>query len=419
MELLWIGGALVVALAMFQMVWGLVDLMRRSSGAAAARQRQAELLEQRVLAARQVRTRQQAERFTWAGWRKFEVVRKVVEDQNKETASFYLAAHDGKAIAPFEPGQYLTFQIKVPGEAQAKVRCYSLSDCTRSDHYRVTIKRAVPPKDKPDAPPGVVSNHFLDQIDEGWILDAQAPRGDFYMRTDAEFPVVLIGGGVGVTPMVAMINHIAESQPSRQAWFFYCVRNHREHILRDHLIALDREHPNIHVHIAYSRPGDEDREGEDYHHAGRVDMELLKRVLPSNNFDFFMCGPGAMMDDLTEGLRDWGVPGDRIHTEQFGPSKSKKSKKDLAPPPPDAPQITFKRSDKTLTWNPQAEHIYELAMDNDIRLESGCLTGSCGACQVAIIEGDVEYDDEPSFECEAGSCLTCCCKPKGPVVLDA
>jgi len=120
--------------------------------------------------------------FSWSGYRKFEVVRKV--DEGGDIASFYLAPHDQKKLPPFLPGQYLTFRIDVHDsertEAKPVVRCYSLSDSpNHPDYYRVSIKKAPPPRDKPDAAPGLVSHYFHQNIKVGNILDVKSPTGKF------------------------------------------------------------------------------------------------------------------------------------------------------------------------------------------------------------------------------------------------
>src|SRR5258706_12615403 len=162
-------------------------------------------------------------------------------------------------------------------------------------------------------------------------------------------PVVLIAGGVGVTPMLAMANAIAASGLKREAWFFFGVRNVREHIHKAELEKLAAENENIHLHVCYSKPSANDVKGRDYQHEGRVSIELLKELLPSNNFEYYLCGNGAFMKSITDGLEVWGVPEADVHYEAFGPATVKKN----APEPTAVEtnflskvQVTFKRSNK-------------------------------------------------------------------------
>ena len=185
---------------------------------------------------------------------------------------------------------------------------------------------------EPDAPPGLSSNYFHDSINETDILDVKAPGGHFYMDTTKHTPVVLIGGGVGITPVMSMLNQICESGSTREVWFFYGVNNGSEHIMREHLERMASEHENVTLQICYSRARDEDVLGKDYHHAERVSVDLFKRVLPSSNYDYYMCGPGPMMSSVVEGLIEWGVPEKNIHFEAFGPATVQKAAPDKPPP---------------------------------------------------------------------------------------
>lgn len=358
-------------------------------------------------------------KLSWSGYRKFVVKKKV--EHCKDTYSFYLEPHDRKSLPTFKPGQYITFQLSIPGLAKPVVRCYSLSDCPREDFYRVTIKRALPPPDVAGASVGVASSYFCDQVTEGHILDVRAPAGNFYLDTTAERPVVLISGGVGITPMLSMFNYLTEKRSRREIWFFFGARNGTEHIEKDRLNAIAREFENVRLHVCYSKPRPEDKPGEDYQHAERVTVDLMKRLLPSSNYDFFICGPGAMMKSITDDLRAWGVPDKHVFFEAFGPATVKKA----APATPLAAnvaalQVSFSRSGKVVPWNPQTGSLLDLAEASGLQIEAGCRAGNCGTCAVAIKSGNVEMlADHHGAQMEEGTCLTCICRPKSDLVLDA
>jgi hypothetical protein len=357
----------------------------------------------------------------WNGLRKFSVAKKISECD--DVAAFYLKPHDGRPLPAFKPGQYLTFQLDLPGRDKALVRCYSLSESPhQKDFYRVTIKREKSPPDKPDAPPGAGSGFFHDGVKEGDILNVKAPTGHFFLDMTKTNPIVLIAGGVGITPMLCMANAIAASGSKREAWFFFGVRNRREHIHKAELEKLAAENENIHLHVCYSKPGEKEIKGKDYHHEGRVGIELLKELLPSNNFEYYLCGNGAFMKSITDGLEAWGVPDKDVYFEAFGPATVKK--KTAAPTPAETSHlqklnITFVRSNKTIRWEPSAENILEFARARGVKIDSGCCAGSCGSCVVAIKSGGVDYLKKPDAEPEAGTCLTCISRPKNDLVLDA
>jgi len=357
----------------------------------------------------------------WNGIRKFSVVKKVSECE--DVNAFYLKPHDGRPLPQFKPGQYLTFQLDLPGRDKPLIRCYSLSDSPhQKDYYRVTIKREKAPPDKPELPAGAGSSYFTEIVKEGDILNVKAPTGHFCLDMAKTNPIVLLAGGVGITPMLCMANAIAASGSKREAYFFFGVRNRREHIHKDELEKLAAENENIHLHIAYSKPGEKDVKGKDYHHEGRVGIELLKEILPSNNFEYYLCGSGAFMKSLTDGLEAWGVPDKDVFFEAFGPATVKK--KAAAPTPAETTHlqkvmVTFARTNKTVRWEPAAENILEFAKAQGVKIDSGCCAGSCGSCVVAIKSGDVDYLKKPDAPPEAGSCLTCVCRPKNDLVLDA
>ena len=373
------------------------------------------------------RITQAKEAAGWNGTRKFLVSKKVLEA--KDQCSFYFSPHDGRKLPPFEPGQFLTFRLDIPGQKKQTIRCYSLSDSPKSDYYRCTIKRVPPPRDS-DHAPGLSSNYFHDFVEEGKILDVRAPGGHFYLDTKRQTPVVLIGGGIGLTPVLSMVNHIIDTGSKRETWFFYGVTNGVDHAMKEHLEKIDADHEHINICIVYSKPrDDEDTEGKDYKYSGRVGVDLFKKVLPSNNFDYYFCGPPPMMNSLFEGLREWGVPEEKIHYEAFGPATVSK-KKDADKAADKAPaaasdaaasdiKITFSQSDKTIAWSADAGSLLEFAEDNDIPMDSGCRAGNCGTCVTAITDGEVEYLSEPGDKPDSGTCLTCISVPKNSMTLDA
>ncbi|TXT37201.1 MAG: oxidoreductase FAD/NAD(P)-binding domain-containing protein [Comamonadaceae bacterium] len=180
----------------------------------------------------------------WDGLRTFTVARKTMESVDQAICSFELKPQDGQALPAFLPGQFLTFHLDIPGpdhSTEPVVRCYSLSDAPHSTHYRVSIKRALAPQNS-TLPPGRSSNYFHDHVREGSLLQVRAPGGHFYLdRSDA--PVVLIGGGVGITPMLSMLNWCLAEQPGREIWLFYGIRHGKEMVMRSHFETLAAAHP--------------------------------------------------------------------------------------------------------------------------------------------------------------------------------
>lgn len=401
----WIALGLVLQLTIFLAIgfwrhWQQYQRLRLGTGGeAGVPPRQAEAAEEPAPAA-------------WSGYRVFRVTHKVAEDPAGTVCSFHLVPEDGQPLPAYLPGQYLNFRLDLPGAAEPLVRCYSLSDAPRPDHYRVSIKRV--------APPGRSSGYFHDQVDVGSLLQVRAPAGHFHIGRD-DGPVVLIAGGIGITPMLSMANWSLTEQPEREVWLFYGVRNGRELVMKEHLEALAARHDNFHLCLCYSEPSPEDLGATAHGHRGRVDLELLRLRLPLKPFHFYICGPTAMMAMLVPALEDWGVPEARIHYEAFGPASLAKRK--AMPGPADrtgpAPTVSFARSGRALPWDPAAGTLLEFAEANGIHVNSGCRAGGCGSCQTTIRGGEVTYRQAPDFDPEPGTCLLCVAMPKSDLTLEA
>ena len=373
-----------------------------------------------LAALRDARRQQAQEPVPWNGFRKFVVRRKA--EESALVRSFYLAPHDAKPLPVFKPGQYLTFRLPGPRRDGQLIRCYSLSDHPHQSHYRVTIKRVFAPAGGGQMAAGLGSGFFHDEIKEGDILDLRAPAGNFVFDPHDTHPVVLIGGGIGVTPIYSMLSTLVHLKSRRSVSFYYGVRNRRDHLFKAELETIARENPHIRIRVCYSQPDPGDRPGEDYHVAGRVTVDLLRRELPSSNFLFYYCGPGAMMEALTGGLKDWGVPETQLHFEAFGPLSVKRVGKAIAGPATavaQQPTVTFRKTGTALTWDGTQSSLLDLAEQAGVVIPSGCRAGNCGTCVVAVQEGEVRYLQPPGCPPEARTCLTCIAQPKGDLVLDA
>ncbi len=367
----------------------------------------------------------------WAGYRTFRVERKVEEGSAAQICSFYLVPEDKIALPEFLPGQFLTFQLDAPaplGATQSVVRCYSLSDAPQPNHYRISVKRAPAPTGS-NFPAGVSSNYFHDHVDVGSQLQVRAPAGHFHID-HSEAPVVLIGGGIGITPMLSMLNWCLVAQPEREVWLFYGVRKSAELVMQSHLKDLAAQHPKFHLHLCISNAQAHTPVGHqsgpvDTHHS-RVDVALLRRLLPLKPFQYYLCGPTAMLQSLVGALKEWGVPEGRIHFETFGPASIARKKSDSAEQAAvqhgiraDAVVVTFAKSGKQETWEPGMGSLLDFAEARGIVVSSGCRAGGCGSCQTSIRAGEVAYTQAPDFDPEPGSCLLCVCTPKTAVTLEA
>lgn len=362
----------------------------------------------------------------WVGYRSFRVARKVIEDGDGSICSFHLAPEDGEPLPAFLPGQYLTFRLELTGAAGSDqvVRCYSLSDSPNGRSYRVSIKRVPAPSGSAHAA-GRSSNHFHDRVVPGTTLQVRAPSGHFHLdRGDA--PVVLVGGGIGITPLLSMLNWCLAEQPGREIWLFYGVRNGREMVMADHLTALAAKYANFRLRRCYSAPLPDDLPGRDFDYRGRIDVALFRMELPLRPYHFYICGPTPMLETLVPALEQWGVPDQRIHFEAFGPASIKRRAAPATADPAaadgatgDEIAVTFAQAGKRFSWRPGGGSLLEAAEANGVSVNSGCRAGGCGSCQTTIRSGEVRYLQTPDFDPEPGTCLLCVCAPKTSVVLEA
>ena len=370
---------------------------------------------------------QQPESANWSGFRPFRVVRREIEDGAEQICSFYLEPTDGQILPSYKPGQFLTFRLDPPktdghGSDQI-IRCYSLSDAPQGHHYRVSIKR-IPSSANSDHPPGRSSNFFHDKVPVGSTLQVRAPSGHFYLEP-ANHPIVLVAGGIGITPMLSMLNWCQAHQPEREIWFFYGVRNGREAAFESHLRAVAASNPRVHLRLCFSDPLPNEQLGQQFHHHGRVDVNLFRMALPLKPFHYYICGPTPMMESLVTALDAWGVPDAQIHFEAFGPASIKRHRPEIvaATAASVAPAaditVTFAKSGKQVQWTAQSGSLLEFAEAQGIAVDSGCRAGGCGTCQTSIRSGEVAYQQPPDFDPEPGSCLMCVCTPKTHVTLEA
>lgn len=361
--------------------------------------------------------------LAWDGWREFKVVQRSFEDPARTQCSFHLQPLDGHALPAFRPGQFLTISLDVANgttDARTITRCYSLSDGPDPARYRLTVKRVPAPHDLPEVLPGLSSNHLHDHVRVGDVLRAKAPSGRFYIDPDESVPAVLVGGGIGITPMMSMLSWCLANQPRREVRLYYGLRNGDEHAFKARLEELAASHPALSLHVVYSRPAPTDVQGRDYQHVGHVDVELLRRTLPHGRHQFYVCGPPAMMQSLVPALAAWGVPVADIRYEAFGPASVKLPGAQAAPVAGDAGvEVRFQRSGRTLAWDGRDASLLDFAERHGIVVESGCRSGGCGSCQTRVLEGSVRYEHEPDHDVAPGHCLLCVGQPEASVVLEA
>jgi nitric oxide dioxygenase len=249
----------------------------------------------------------------WSGYRPFVVSRKEVESD--EITSFYLTPADGGAACGFVPGQFVSVKRYVGELGVDQPRQYSLSDAPHGKWLRISVKREA---GREDVPAGRLSTLLHEGVEVGSIVEVTAPMGEFRLDLEKTTPVVLVSGGVGVTPMMSMISTLAAAESPRRIAFVHACRNGRVHAFKRWLAQTMATHANVSRAVFYEEVSETDREGVDYDLTGRIDFSRIahRAILP--DADYYLCGPVPFMQQQREALIALGVDAARIHTEVFG-----------------------------------------------------------------------------------------------------
>jgi nitric oxide dioxygenase len=254
-----------------------------------------------------------SEQGGWVSWREFVVASK--QPESDVITSFVLEPADGKPVVNFEPGQYISLAIDVPRLGLQQIRQYSLSDAPNGRSYRISVKREGGPD---PVQQGYVSTLLHDQVQVGDKIRLAAPYGNFHIDVHATTPVVLISGGVGLTPMISMLNRVLES-PGRDIVFVHGARNSAVHAMKDYLRTTAAQHPNFKTFIFYNEPLPQDQIGKDFDYEGFVDIDAIASAVMLPDADYYICGPIPFMRLQHDALIARGIKEPRIHYEVFGP----------------------------------------------------------------------------------------------------
>jgi ferredoxin-NADP reductase/MOSC domain-containing protein YiiM len=350
----------------------------------------------------------------WQGFRKVRISR--IDRESATVLSLILAPVDGLPLAAPLAGQFVVLRLHPTPESAPLLRSYSLSDAPAEDHYRISVKLEEN---------GEASRYLHHHARVGDVLEISAPRGAFTLDL-GDGPVVLLGAGVGATPLLAMLHALATGATARQVWWCFGARNAADHPFASESARLLRRIPGSRRYIVYSRPADSEIPGKHFDACGHLDVEALRRLNVPQGADFYLCGPASFLRDLKRGLADSGVPAGRIHTEVFGPGELRTPGITESPRPPhipagaagQGPSISFARSGLSVRWDPRFKSLLDLAEACDVPVRWSCRTGVCHTCEVALIAGGVSYRPDPLDLPALGNLLTCCSQPAEDVVID-
>lgn len=252
----------------------------------------------------------------WSDFKNFRVIRKIKESDN--ITSFYLVPADGGGVPSFKAGQYVTVRVPSPC-GHTTMRNYSLSDKPGQEWLRISVKREVGPK--ADTPKGYVSNLLHDTLDVGGIIELAPPCGEFFLdeTAPATRPLVLLAGGIGITPLLSILKTALEKTPDRKVVLVHGCLNEKVQPFADKLKGFADQHKNLSVHFVYSEPAPAGVTRLENALQGMIDAVLLDKILPSRDADYYFCGPKPFMVGVYHQLLSWGIPANQAHFEFFGP----------------------------------------------------------------------------------------------------
>jgi ferredoxin-NADP reductase/MOSC domain-containing protein YiiM len=348
----------------------------------------------------------------WTGFRQLQVIDVVREDAT--VSSLYLAAPDGARLPGARAGQYLSLRIPDPAKPAA-VRNYSLSSSPRPEFYRVSVKQE---------PQGFASRYLTTKVKAGAVLDVAAPRGDFVLD-DGNSPVVLVSAGIGLTPVLAMLHELVDSQSDRAVWWIHSARGPREHPLANEVRTLLRSLPQAREYVFYSKAGAAAVLPTSAR-SGRLTKDELVALSIPPEATAYICGPASFMADIADALTAAGIDPAHIHSELFAASPALRpglagdvARMPHQPPGQSGtgPLVTFARSAISVPF-PASGSVLELAEACDVPARWSCRTGVCHNCVTPVLSGDITYSPAPLEAPADGNVLICCARPATDIVLD-
>lgn len=253
----------------------------------------------------------------WQGFRAFKVSEKTPESDI--ITSFYLKPVDGGALPDFHPGQYITVRMPTP-DGSTTMRNYSLSDVPGQPYFRISVKK----EDGPDAggPNGYISHKLHSEVEAGAELEVGPPCGEFVLdpAQASGDPLVLLAGGVGITPILTMAKAALKAQPNRHVVLVHGITDEKAQAFKRPLEELAKSHDNLKLRFRYSVTAP--AAASAHSSTGLVDEAFIEALVPQFKGDFYFCGPEAFMATIYQTLQSHAVPASNINFEFFGPKQA-------------------------------------------------------------------------------------------------
>ncbi len=344
------------------------------------------------------------------------------KELSQQHFSVCLQAVNNIALPRFQPGQYITLLSQIQpqphksnnqysthtDQVKQQKRCYSLSSWQeKPDFYELCIHR----EDN-----GLVSSWLYENLHPGLIINALPPKGSFFINSQPTSHIVLIAGGIGITPLRAMIHKFVAQKsggPSltKTMHLFYAAKSPDRMCYLDELIDLANQHNSFYFYPTLSIPEKTWQGSTD-----RLTVEvILKKIqqdeehsLDKTNCHYYMCGPEEMMSNMTQGLTQLGIPRKQIHSERFGLNLTATADKEFS--------IKL-GSKKPFSFQKQRSLLQALEQEG-VEVESECRSGGCGQCKIKIRQGKVKQLIETDVTLATSEFLACCSIPESDLLID-
>ncbi|HHX7589872.1 molybdopterin-dependent oxidoreductase [Klebsiella pneumoniae] len=353
-------------------------------------------------------------RRPWEGRKTFKVIELKKEADNVTTVTFQ--SNSEGYLPDYEPGQHITVSCCPMSDSEEIVtRAYSLTGPAfvhDRKTYSISVRHQKATDEKGEYVEGIMTSYINTHLQIGKDVELTPPGGNFIVPLNAVQPVVIFAGGIGITPFISYLESINPQAEGPEIWLFYANQNSRLHAFKKRIAELNASIDRLKVINIYNQPLDCDIPGLDYDRAGYVGAGDVEAYLIENNARYYMCGPQPMMDAISRGLQERGVPAFAIFYEIFrSPTKINND-------PSLRHKVIFAKSGREEIWTTDKGTLLNFGEKLGIKMPSGCRVGQCESCSTKVIAGNVQHLNgvEPSDE---GACLTCQCIPAGDITIDA
>jgi uncharacterized protein len=342
-------------------------------------------------------------------WR--DVVVAQVVDESPTCKSFYLLDPCNERLPQFLPGQHIVVEVQFSGNPKPVRRCYSLSSISSKGYWRITVRNSEPGEKNS------IADYLHTFATVGKKLRVRGPQGDFTAQQVKDKPMVLLAAGIGITPLLSILEEWVSGDRSQPVWMFYQVRDNADVPFLGRLLEIAKKHSQFQFHLHVTRPSLTNFDVPYFERP--VCGEHVVEQVPCEKAFYFMCGPEGWMSLIAGSLVGQGVSDNQIVYESFGGVQAHLPRvandhlvcKKLG-------NVTFLKTAQTVAFDSLTTNLLEFAESQGVAIDSGCRSGNCGTCITRLLKGNVKYRHRPQCEHADDEIVACVAEPDGDIVLD-